>query len=59
MWCGTRDPLQPQCHLLAQRAASQSGDLSYVEEPGLIHGYPLLPVPKARRSLAELTDFLA
>ena len=59
MWCGTRDPSQPQCHLLAQRAASQSGDLSHVEEPGLIHGYPLLPVPEARRSLAELADFLA
>ncbi|HSE55936.1 MAG TPA: hypothetical protein VLB03_09400 [Nocardioidaceae bacterium] len=56
MWCGTRDPL---CHLLADGAASQSGDLRYVEEPGLTHGYPLLPVPEARRSLAELTDFLA
>ena len=59
MWCGTPHPLQPQCHLLADGAASQSGDLRYVEEPGLTHGYPLLLVPEARRSLAELTDFLA
>lgn len=59
MWCGTRDPLQPQCHLLADGAASQSGDLRYVEEPGLTDGYPLLPVPEARRSPAEQADFLA
>jgi acetyl esterase/lipase len=59
MWCGTRDLLQPQCRLLAERAASQGWDLRYVEEPGLIHVYPLLPVPEARRAMAELTDFLA
>ena len=59
MWCGTRDLLQPQCRLLAERAASQGWQLSYVEEPGLIHVYPLLPIPEARRAMAELTDFLA
>jgi len=59
MWCGTRDLLHPQCRLLAERAASQGWDLRYVEEPGLIHVYPILPVPEARRALAELTDFLA
>lgn len=58
MWCGTRDVLQPQCRLLADRAAEQGWDLRYVEEPGLIHVYPLLPVPEARRAFAELTDFL-
>lgn len=58
MWCGTRDLLQPQCRLLAERAAEQGWDLRYVEEPGLIHVYPLLPVPEARRALVELTDFL-
>ena len=58
MWCGTHDLLQPQCRLLADRAAAQAWDLRYVEEPGLIHVYPILPVPEARRALAELTDFL-
>lgn len=58
MWCGTRDLLQPQCRLLADRAAQQGWDLRYVEEPGLIHVYPILPVPEARRAFAELTDFL-
>ncbi len=59
MWCGTRDLLQPQCRLLSERASAQGWDLTYVEEPGLIHVYPILPVPEARRALAELTDFLA
>jgi epsilon-lactone hydrolase len=59
MWCGTRDLLQPQCRQLAERAVEQGWDLRYVEEQGLIHVYPLLPVPEARRALAELTDFLA
>lgn len=59
MWCGTRDLLQPQCRLLADRAAEAGWDLTYVEEPGLIHVYPILPVPEARRAMAELTEFLA
>jgi acetyl esterase/lipase len=59
MWCGTRDLLQPQCRLLAERAAAQGWDLRYVEEPGLIHVYPILPVPEARRAMAELADVLS
>lgn len=58
MWCGTRDLLQPQCRLLADRAAEQGWDLRYVEAPGLLHVYPVLPIPEARRAFAELTDFL-
>lgn len=59
MWCGTHDLLQPQCRLLADRAPAAGWDLTYVEEPGLIHVYPILPVPEARRAFAELVDFLA
>lgn len=59
MWCGTRDLLQPQCRLLADRAAEQGWELRYVEEPDLLHVYPILPIPEARRALAELADFLA
>ncbi len=59
MWCGTRDVLQPQCRSLADRAGEEGWDLRYVEEPGLIHVYPVLPVPEARRALAELDDFLS
>lgn len=49
MFCGTRDLLAPGCRLLAARAADADWDLTYVEEPDLIHVYPLLPlVPEAR-----------
>lgn len=58
MWCGTRDLLQPQCRALADRAAREGWDLAYVEEPGLIHVYPILPVPEAERAFGELEDFL-
>ena len=49
MFCGTRDLLVPGCRLLARRAAEAGWDLTYVEEPDLIHVYPVLPfIPEAR-----------
>lgn len=59
MLCGTRDTLAPGCRLLARRAAEVHWDLSYVEAPGLIHVYPLLPgVPEAREARAAIREFL-
>lgn len=59
MLCGTRDTLAPGCRLLARRAADAHWDLSYVEMPGLIHVYPLLPgVPEAREARAAIEEFL-
>lgn len=59
MVCGTRDTLTPGCRLLARRAAEAGWDLSYVEAPGLIHVYPLLPgVPEAREARATIREFL-
>lgn len=58
VFCGTRDLLCPQNRLLAERAARQGWDLTYVEEPDLLHVYPLLPVPEARRALAATVRFL-
>jgi acetyl esterase/lipase len=34
-------------------------DLTYVEEPGLMHVYPLLPVPEARRAWSQVAAFLS
>jgi len=57
--CGTRDLLAPGCRLLAARAAETSWDLTYVEEPDLIHVYPLLPlVPEAARAWRQTVAFL-
>jgi len=59
MFCGTRDLLVPGCRLLAERAATSHWDLTYVEEPDLIHVYPLLPlVPEARRAWRTTLKFL-
>ncbi len=59
MFCGTRDLLVPGCRLLARRAAEAGWDLTYVEEPDLIHVYPLLPgIPEARRAWRRTVAFL-
>jgi epsilon-lactone hydrolase len=59
MFCGTRDLLVPGCRLLARRAADAGWDLTYVEEPGLIHVYPLLPlIPEARGAWRRTVEFL-
>ncbi len=56
--CGTRDLLVPQSRLLADRAERAGTPLTYVEEPGLLHVYPLLPIPEARRAWRQVRAFL-
>jgi epsilon-lactone hydrolase len=59
MFCGTRDTLNPGCRLLARRARDAGWDLTYVEQPGLLHVYPLLPfIPEARQAWRTTVDFL-
>ena len=59
MFFGTRDSLAPGGRLLARRAAEAGWPLTFVEEPGLIHVYPLLPfLPEARRAWQRTLDFL-
>ena len=60
MFCGTRDALLPGCRLLARRAEEAGWDLTYVEEPDLLHVYPLLPfIPEARRAWRTAVEFLS
>lgn len=56
--CGTRDLLLPQSRALAARATDAGSSVTYVEEPGLLHVYPLLPVPEARRAWRQVEAFL-
>lgn len=58
MLCGTRDTLYPQCRDLAARAQTAGWDLTYVEEQDLLHVYPILPLPEAKRALADIVVFL-
>jgi epsilon-lactone hydrolase len=57
--CGTRDLLLPQVRLLVERARAAGSPVTYVEEPGLLHVYPLLPVPEGRRAWTQVAEFLA
>jgi monoterpene epsilon-lactone hydrolase len=60
MFCGSRDTLVPGCRLLAARAADTGWELTYVEEPGLLHVYPIFPfVPEARVAWRRTVDFLS
>ena len=58
VFCGTRDTLMPGCRLLARRATEAGWALTYVEVPDLIHVFPLLPVPEARRAWRQTRAFL-
>jgi len=59
MFCGTRDLLVAGCRLLADRAAGSTWDLTYVEEPDLIHVYPILPlIPERHEAWRRTLEFL-
>jgi monoterpene epsilon-lactone hydrolase len=59
MFCGTRDTLNPGCRLLARRAVEAGWDLTYVEQPGLLHVYPLLPlIPEAKQAWRTTVEFV-
>ncbi len=59
MFCGSADLLVFGCRTIADRAAEAGWDLTYVEQPGLIHVYPLLPlIPEARRARKQTLEFL-
>lgn len=58
VWCGTLDTLHPQVRELVKRATAAGADITYYEEPDLLHVYPLLPIPEARKAFAQLEGFL-
>jgi len=48
----------PACQELADRAALRDWGLSFVVGAGLMHVYPLLPIPEARKAFRQVIDFL-
>jgi monoterpene epsilon-lactone hydrolase len=56
--CGTRDLLSPQVREAVRRAEAAGVPVTYREEPGLLHVYPLLPIREARAARAEIAGFL-
>jgi monoterpene epsilon-lactone hydrolase len=57
MLCGTRDTLQAGCEVLFARADEADWAMEYVVAPGLIHVYPLLPIPEAREAFEHIVGF--
>ncbi len=57
--CGTRDLLLPQVRELVRRATAAGTSVTYVEAPGLLHVYPVLPVPEAGPARREIAAFVA
>jgi epsilon-lactone hydrolase len=59
MFFGTRDSLAPGGRLLTRRAEKAGWALTSVEEPGLIHVYPVLPfIPEAGLAWRRTLEFL-
>jgi monoterpene epsilon-lactone hydrolase len=54
---GTRDITLPDCRLLRDRMPP-GATLTYHEEPGAIHVYPLLPVPEARAGRTAIVNHI-
>ncbi|MEU8242283.1 alpha/beta hydrolase [Actinoplanes missouriensis] len=54
---GTCDITLPDCRLLRDRLPAGTA-LTYHEEPGAIHVYPLLPVPEARAGRRAIVDHI-
>ena len=58
VYCGTHDALCPQVRALVARAREAGAEVTYHEEPGLMHVYPILPLPESARALDQLAAFL-
>lgn len=58
MLCGTRDILIADARNFAARARAEGAPVTYHEEPGLMHVYPLLMFPESRRAQASIVHFV-
>jgi acetyl esterase/lipase len=55
---GTRDILHPDCLVFAERARAAGVDVELFIEPGMIHVWPLIAIPEARRARKRIVGFL-
>lgn len=53
---GTRDLTNPDTRVLRDRLVAHGVQVRYLEHAGLIHVFPLLPVPEAITSIARLKE---
>ncbi|MBP2327808.1 acetyl esterase/lipase [Kibdelosporangium banguiense] len=58
IFTGTRDILNADAHRLKQLAAESGIPLIWHEYPGMLHVWPLFPLPEASRALDQITTFI-
>lgn len=56
---GTRDILNPDSVIFAERARAAGVDIEVVSEPGMFHVWPLFDMPEARRARDRIVEFLS
>ncbi|WP_309225561.1 alpha/beta hydrolase [Quadrisphaera sp. INWT6] len=56
VFTGTRDVLNPDAHLLAQKARAAGVDVELVEAAGQLHVYPVLPTAPGRAAAEVLVE---
>ena len=55
---GSRDITHPDIRLLVARARAAGVEVDDQDGPGMVHVWPLLPIPEARTARAHITDLL-
>ncbi|WP_156686872.1 alpha/beta hydrolase fold domain-containing protein [Mycobacterium sp. Marseille-P9652] len=58
VFSGTRDILNPDARLLAEKAAAANVAVDFHEAPGLVHVYPLTPTKEGRAARAAIVEAL-
>ncbi|WP_258174292.1 alpha/beta hydrolase fold domain-containing protein [Mycobacterium persicum] len=58
VFSGTRDILNPDARALVQKATATGVDIDYHERFGLLHVYPLMPIPEGRAARAVIVERL-
>lgn len=56
--CGTKDLLLEQSRSIVVKSRAAGVETTYVEGQGLVHGYPVLNLPEAKRALEQVAAFL-
>jgi epsilon-lactone hydrolase len=59
VYVGTRDVLWPDAVLLARRAKAAGVEVELVEAKGMMHVYPLVPIPEGRAAADRIVRDLA
>ncbi|MGW7313480.1 alpha/beta hydrolase fold domain-containing protein [Streptomyces sp. NPDC054854] len=58
VFTGTRDVLTTDSRELLRRAREVGVDVEWHEEPGMPHGYPLMPVPEGRAARDRIVELV-